>query len=422
MVPGAARLARWICAATALGLASPAAAPAERAAGITGNLTLVSFDTATPAQVSTRFITGLKTVGETAIGIDTRPATGELMLVTTPDNVVSGSSIITRTYKLDPDTAVATFVGELAPGSPPLGGDWQSGFDFNPVVDRMRVVNLNLENYRLNPNNGTLSGDDSNLTFTAPATGPVTATAYDRNVAPGPPGTVAPPGTKTTAYGIDVGSDRLVTVGGVDGGTPGGPNGGAVAAVGALGVAVDNSSDAGLDISPAGTAYASLRTAGIAGLYTVNLGTGAATLIGPLPVELRSLTVLPPATPPPVDPGPPAPDTTAPVITLHRVPSRLTPKRVLRGVVARVTSTEAVSLEAALIGRARTARITRAGDLVLAERKVGLSAAARRVRLKPSRRLVARTRRFTVRLRVVATDAAGNRATALKRIRVRPAR
>ena len=361
--------------------------------------------------MSTRFITGLKTAAETAIGIDARPATGELFLVTTPDNVLSGSGIVTRTYRLDPETAVATFVGEPAPGSPALGGDSQTGMDFNPVADRMRLVNANEENYRLNPNDATLTGDDTNLTFTAPATSPVTAIANDRNIAPGPPGTIAPPGTKTTVYGIDVGSDRLVTVGGIDGGAPSGPNGGGVAAVGgsgALGVVVDNTSDAGFDISPAGTAYASLRTAGIAGLYTVNLGTGAATLIGPLPVELRSLTILPPVTPPPVDPGPPPPDTTAPVITLHRVPSRLTLRRFLRGVVARVTSTEAVSLQAALIGRARTARITRAGDLVLAERRVGMSAAARRVRLKPSRRLVARTRRFTVRLRVVATDAAGN--------------
>ncbi len=100
---------------------------------------------------------------------------------------------------------------------PPGAGDSATGADFNPVVDRLRVVNFNQENFRINPNNGALSGDDTDLTFTAPATGPVTAVAYDRNIAPGPPGTVAPPGTLTTLYGIDVGSDRLVVQGGVNG-------------------------------------------------------------------------------------------------------------------------------------------------------------------------------------------------------------
>jgi hypothetical protein len=419
-------LVRWIAAATALGLLAPASASAERAAGIAGNLNLVRFDTATPAQVSMRPITGLKTASETALGIDTRPATGELFLVTTPDNVIGGATVITRTYRLDPESAVATFVGELTGGSPPLAGDWNSGSDFNPVVDRLRVVSANKVNYRLVPDLGAMPGNaaDTDLSFTAPSTGQVTAIANDRNIAPGPPGTIAPPGSKTTVYGIDVGSDRLVTVGSVDG-SPTGPNGGVVTAVGgngALGVAVDNASDAGFDISPGGNAYASLRTAGVPSLYTVNLGTGAVTPIGLLPLELRSLTILPPVTPPPVEPAPPGPDTTAPVITLHRVPSRLTVKRFLRGVVARVTSTEAVSLEVALLGRARTARITRAGDLVLAERKVGMSATARRVRLRPSRRLVARRTRFTVRLRVAATDAAKNRTTVVKRILVRPTR
>jgi len=413
----ATRLARWLCAATALGALLPATAAAEPAAGIAGTLTLVRFDTATPGQASTRLITGLQTAGEKAIGIDTRPATGELFLITTP----AGPTIVTRTYSLDPETAVATFVGALSPGVPPGAGDWPTGADFNPVFDRVRVVNANNENYRLNPNNGALTGDDANLTFTAPATGPVTAVAFDRNIAPGPPGTVAPPGTFTTLYGIDVGANRLVVQGGVNGAGPGGQNGGAVTAVGALGIAVDDNSDAGFDISPAGAAYASLRTAGIPSLYTVNLGTAAATPIGVLPVELRSLTVLPPAAPPQIDPGPPPPDTTAPEITLHRVPARMPLRRFLRGVVARVTSTEPVSLQVALLARARTARIARAGDLVLAERAVGMSATARRVRLKPSRRLVARTSRFTVRLRVVATDAAKNRATAVKRIRVAPA-
>ena len=223
---------RWICAAMALALLAPATAAAERAAGISGNLNLVRFDTAAPGEAQVRLITGLETSGEKAIGLDTRPATGELFLVTTPVGVMSGSSVITRSYRLDPETALATFVAALAGGVVPGAGDWQTGVDFNPVVDRLRLVNASNENYRINPNSGLLTGNDSNLTFTAPATGPVTAVAYDRNVAPGPPGTIAPPGTLTTLYGVDVGSDRLSVQGGINGAGPGGANGGAITPIG----------------------------------------------------------------------------------------------------------------------------------------------------------------------------------------------
>jgi len=238
-----------------------------------------------------------------------------------------------------------------------------------------------------------------------------------------------------------------VTIGGVNGSAPGGPGGGTVGAVGgngALGVAVDNSSDAAFDISAGGAAYAALRTATVPNLYTINLGTGAVTLIGRLQVDLRSLTILAPPPPPP-PPGdadadgvndaadacptlagpapsgcPPPADVTDPAITVTGPPGRLSPKRFRRGVVARITPNEPVSLELALLGRARTARIARAGDVVLAERNLTLSAASRRVRLKPSRRLVARAKRFTVRLRVIATDAGGNRVRVTRTIRVRP--
>jgi hypothetical protein len=400
----------------ALGALAPATAGAERAAGITGNLNLVQFETAAPSAAGVQLITGLQTPGEKAIALDWRPATGELFLVTTPLGVTSGSSVVLRAYRLDPATAVATFVAALPGGTPPGAGDWATGADFNPVVDRLRLVNFNLENFRINPNNGALSGDDVNLTFTAPATGPVTAVAYDRNIAPGPPGTVAPPGTLTTLYGIDVGSDRLVVQGGLNGASSGGPNGGAITSIGSLGVVVDNTSDAGFDIAPGGTAYAALRTSLISSLYTLDLGTGNATLVGQLPVELRALTILPPVIP---APPPPEPDVTDPTLTIAGAPRRQSFKRFVKGVVARITPSEAVSLDVALLGRARSAGIARVGDLVLAQRSLGASAEARRVTLKPRRKLIGRRKRFSVRLRIVATDAAGNAATVTRTIRVR---
>src|SRR4030095_995790 len=73
----------------------------------------------------------------------------------------------------------ATFVGSV-PGTLPGAADVPAGYDFNPTVDRIRLAFSNDENGRLNPNNGSLAGDDTNLT---PAlTTDIIAAAYDRNL------------------------------------------------------------------------------------------------------------------------------------------------------------------------------------------------------------------------------------------------
>jgi hypothetical protein len=97
----------------------------------------------------------------------------------------------------------------------------------------------------------------------------------------------------------------------------------------------------------------------------------------------------------------------------------VTRKRLFRGITGRIRASEPVSLEIALLGRARSAGVARVGDLVLAEASFRLSAQTRAIRLKPRRRLVGGRRRFSVRLRVIATDAAGNRSTSFRTIRVR---
>jgi hypothetical protein len=467
--------ARCICALALVVAIAPATASAEPAAGLVNSAELATFDTANPSAVTVRTIGGLQE-SETAVGLDARPATGELMLITVPTGVLANA--VVRTYSLDPTNAVATLVGSI-PGTVPGAADVPTGADFNPVVDRLRVVNANNENFRINPNNAALAGDDVNLTYNAPAAGPITAVAYDRNVAPGPPGTAAPPGTLTTLYGIDVGSDRLVTIGGVSSQNPGGPNGGKVDPAGTFGVAVDDNSDAGFDIAANGSAFASLRVAGQPGLYRINLAGGAASLVGALPVELRALTITGPDNCPNAvgdqtdqdgdglgdpcdadidgdgvsndaeaargsDPrkadtdgdgvadaadgcpavagtanGCVAPDKTAATITIGRTSSRTTRKKFFNGITSRISAGEPVSLEVALLGKARSASVARSTDVVLAEKNYKLSAAARSVRLKPKRSLVGRRKSFTVRLRVIATDAAGNRSTRTKTIRVR---
>ena len=470
------RLARLTCAVAALAAAVPAAASADPAAGITGSADLALFDTANPAGLTSRPITGLQTGSEKVVGLDTRPATGQLFLITVPTGVAANATV--RSYTLDPVTATATFVGSIPSSTVPGAADSPTGVEFNPAVDRLRVVNAGNENFRINPNNAALAGDDVNLTFSPPATGPVTAVAYDRNVAPGPPGTIAPPGTLTTLYGIDVGADRLVTIGGVGAETPGGPNGGTVRAEGTLAVAVDDTSDAGFDIAANGSAFASLTVAGQPGLYRVNLAGGTATPIGALPAEVRALTVTGPDNCPGVagdnqadqdgdglgdtcdsdidgdgvsndaetargtDPrqadtdGDGVPDgidlcptfaagtangcdELAPTITFSRTARRITHRRFFRGVRSRIAVSERARLDIVLLGRATSVRVARAGDIVLAERHLSRSARTRTVTLTPRRRLVTSRARFSVRLRVTATDAAGNRRTRTRTIRVR---
>ena len=177
-------MARALVVALAVALRAPSVATADPMAGIVGSTDLALFDSANPAGLTNRPILGLQTDSEKAVGLDMRPATGQLVLVTVPAGSVSNAML--RTYIVDPATATATFVGSV-PGVVPGAADTPTGIDVQPLVDRIRVVNAGNENFRINPNNGSLAGDDVNLTYTAPATGPITAVAYDRNAAPGPP-------------------------------------------------------------------------------------------------------------------------------------------------------------------------------------------------------------------------------------------
>jgi hypothetical protein len=468
-------MARTLVATLAVALLVPSAAMAVPAAGLTDQSTLVTFDTGTPSAMTPKPITGLQTGAERVVGIDARPATGELFAITVPVGVVT--SAIVRTYAVDPATGAANFIGSI-PGTVPGARDSATGVDFNSAVDRIRFVNDGNENFRINPNNGSLAGNDPDLTYTAPATGPVTGVAIDRNVALVPPTQTPPPGQLRTLYAIDVGSDRLVTIGGINGSAPGGMNGGLVASVGPLGVDVSGTSDAGLDIAPCGTAYATLTDAAGPGLYTVNLQTGAATSVAPIPFDLRSVTVLTPENGPlvplfdqadmdsdhvsdacdedidgdgvsngaeqargtdprnvdsdgdgvrdgvdtcPVEKGSGADgcDRRAPAIKFRKVPKKLTFKRFFHGVVSRIAVGEAARLDVVLLASLNSASAAKAGDLVLAEKHLKRSAKTRTVKLKPKRSLFGRVfLPITVRLRVTATDAAGNRRTVTRKIKV----
>jgi Domain of unknown function (DUF4394)/PEP-CTERM motif len=235
---------------------------AEVLTGLTSTGNLVTFDSGTPGTIASNVaIIGLG--GETLLGIDRRPATGLLYGL--------GSS--SHLYTINTTTGLATAVG--AAFSPALSGT-AFGFDFNPVPDRIRVTSTDTSNFRLNPNDGTVAGTDTSLSYASGDSGAgltprVVGAAYTNNFN----GTAV-----TTLFGIDSNRDVLVMLGGPNG-VPS-PNGGVLTTIGTdLGF---NTSDlVGFDISgTTGVAFASLvaPTGGAAQLFTINLATGTATLVG----------------------------------------------------------------------------------------------------------------------------------------------
>jgi hypothetical protein len=251
-------LALAVCALS--GLATPARA--ELIYAVTTTNALLSFDSATPGTITTVAISGLQ-ASESILALDLRPATGQLFAI--------GDT--SRLYTINPLTGAATQVG--AAGAFTLSGG-SFGFDFNPTVDRIRVVSEANQNLRLNPNDGALTATDTPLAYAAgdPNAGQdpgVGGSAYTNNFGGA---------TTTTLYGIDGLLDILVTQ------IP--PNAGTLNTVGPLGVNVAPVL-MGFDISGlTGIAYASFG----ASLYTINLTTGAATLIGAIGGPSAKLAVM----------------------------------------------------------------------------------------------------------------------------------
>src|SRR5689334_16967896 len=110
------------------GLTSSASAELIYGIAAVGNATsLLTWDSSSPGTIiSGSFVSGLQN-NETIVGIDVRPATGQLYALGTSS----------RLYTLNTATGAATAVGgQFAPA---LNG-FSFGFDFNPTIDRIRVV------------------------------------------------------------------------------------------------------------------------------------------------------------------------------------------------------------------------------------------------------------------------------------------
>lgn len=228
--------ARWIgtIAAVALGVAAAPASGAESLYAVTASNTLVNFGSDSPGKIVRSVpITGLSQ-GERIAGIDFRPATGQLF----------GLGSTSRLYVINPTTGAARAAGE--PFSPALSGG-SFGFDFNPTVDRIRVVSDADQNLRLNPNDGKLAASDGALKY---GTG-VDMLANPNVVAAGYTNSVSG-ATTTQLFGIDSGLDAVVLQ------NP--PNDGTLTRVNSLGI--DAPAIVGFDIAANGTAYAAFRRAG----------------------------------------------------------------------------------------------------------------------------------------------------------------
>lgn len=205
----------------------------------------------------TMTISGLQT-GETIVGIDFRPGTGQLF----------GIGSTSRLYVINISTGAAIAVGTAA-FTPAISGT-TVGFDFNPTVDRIRLVSSTGQNLRLNPENGAVAATDGTING---ATASVHAVAYTQNRAGA---------TTTTLFDIDVTNNKLYRQ------DP--PNNGTLVEVGNLGV--DAEAAGGFDISAdSAHALAALTVSGQTGLYTINLTTGAATKVGDFATNIIGLAI-----------------------------------------------------------------------------------------------------------------------------------
>ncbi|GAA4025133.1 hypothetical protein GCM10022409_06380 [Hymenobacter glaciei] len=246
-----------------------AAQPSATAPSTTGQLLyavsggqLVSFLSDTPSLLRSTVALGALNAGETLAGLDFRPLTGELYAFGYNATAATG-----RLYTVNQTTGALTPIGS-GPTTLALGGvNDRIGFDFNPTVDRIRVVSTNRADFRLVPTTGAVAATDGALTA-----GPViSAAAYTNNQAPT---------NATTLYDYDATNSNLYTQ------AP--PNNGTLNLVGSSGLTPPTTPrGADFDIfntsnTTTNAAYLLTNTGASVDdqLFTLDLATGAATLKG----------------------------------------------------------------------------------------------------------------------------------------------
>lgn len=263
------------CAASTAALPAASAAPpsvcSERAEGgplvgygLTADQRLICFKVNRPLVSRTLMGTTVLSGADTAlVGIDVRPASG----------VIYGLGNAGGLYVLDPTAARPEFKARL---NVMLDGR-NFGMDFNPTVDRLRIVSDSGQNLRVNVDTGATTVDATLRSGTVRATG-VGGVAYTNNDNDA--------STATTLYDLDSASDQLVTQ------NP--PNDGNLVSGGRLGFS--GSTATAFDIWTQVVGGKAVDNKGYAALdgggsfFSIDLSSGAATFIGNVPTPLIGLT------------------------------------------------------------------------------------------------------------------------------------
>jgi len=286
LLPVAAALLLGACTTTPDEAVGPPAK--EMLLAVTADHKLIRFNGGQPQRIqSSLALKGLKP-GEQVLGIDFRVARNQLYLLASSGQL----------YRVRVADATLEPIGAPAP-LPAGGGEW--GFDFNPTVDRIRVVHETGANLRRHPDNGSqvdgnpgLDGmqGDGTIQFDAAdvnARRPVRlgAAAYTYN---------KQDEKLTTNYAIDVAQGLLVTQGTKEGVQPAvSPNTGRLFTVGPLGIG--GFSRVQFDISDvSNAAYIAVDEAGGDAIHRVDLASGKAMRIarvGAGGLQLRGIAIEP---------------------------------------------------------------------------------------------------------------------------------
>ncbi len=213
-------------------------ANAATVVGVDENNNLVQFDSSTPEV----FTSSVTITGTTAnfLALDFRDS----------DGLLYGLADDLRVYTLDAISGLATAVTDVLDVT---GSNF--GFDFNTVVDKIRLVSNNDNNYVIDVE----AGSATRFTDVAFAAGDPNA-GTDPQVAGN-----AYIHSTASQFAIDTNTDSLVTQAN---------NAGTLTTVGSLGIPVGPR--VGFDIDFDGTGYLSDVNA----FHTVNLNTGQATFVG----------------------------------------------------------------------------------------------------------------------------------------------
>lgn len=235
---------------------------AQNMVALTDNNMLYVFNASNPTLSSTPVPLNSIPSGMEVVGMDVRPATGEIYFL-----AYNSTTQFAQLFKAADTTFMLTAVGT---GISNFALSGNVGFDFNPTVDRIRVVSSHEHDYRLHPVTGGLAATDGVIAYATtdvnnginPSIG---ASAYTNSYIGA---------TATTLYNYDD-SLNVLTI-------QNPPNNGVQNTVGSSGIMVNWSnptSDMDIYFNPTtmqNMAYflANTGTSNMDSLYMINLSTG----------------------------------------------------------------------------------------------------------------------------------------------------